>query len=60
MANPVVGQANDGFVLDAPFDVEFTNTFQNAGYFLKTGAGKFLTKPFDRNEVRQEISALLS
>jgi len=27
---------------------------------LKTGAGKFLTKPFDRNEVRQEISALLS
>ena len=40
VANPVVGQANDGFVLDTPFDVEFTNTFQNAGYFLKTGAGK--------------------
>ncbi len=27
---------------------------------LKSGAGKFLTKPFDRNEVRQEIAALLS
>ena len=40
VANPIDGQANDGFVLDTPYDVEFTNTFQNAGYFIKTGAGK--------------------
>ena len=40
VANPIVGQANDGFVLDTPYDVEFTNTFQNAGYFIKTGAGR--------------------
>ena len=40
VSNPIVGEADDGFVLDTPCDVEFTNTFQNAGYFIKTGAGK--------------------
>jgi autotransporter-associated beta strand protein len=40
VANPVTGEAEEGFVLDARADAVFSNSFQNAGYFIKTGSGK--------------------